>query len=60
MEMVISDFLDYLKRLLHLFLYVIKVPKPEGNYDYHAISMATGIRSFCPQKHYLLFLKHEI
>ena len=46
-EMVISDFLGYPKRLLHLCLYVIKVQKPKGNCDFHAVAMATTVRIFC-------------
>ena len=59
-EMVISDFLEYPKRLLHLCLYVIKVPKPKGNCDFHAIAMATAVRSFCCEKHNFFLLKYEI
>ena len=55
MDMVISAFLKYPKRLLHLFLNVIKVPKPKGNCDYHAVAMATVIRSFSPQKHIFFY-----
>ena len=45
-EIVMSDFLEYPKLLLHLIFYVIKVLKPKENRDYHAVVMATTVRKF--------------
>ena len=51
--MVISDFLEYQKRLLHVSLNVINVSNPKANFDYHAVFMVKSLRT--PVAEFLIF-----